>query len=41
MGDVLGGEIVLRGPNPLLKSDLICHMSISYGMAKSHSLNGP
>ncbi len=38
-GDVLGGDFVLRGPNPLLK--VIKLSCICYHMVESRSLNGP
>ncbi len=31
LGDVLGGDFVLRGPNPFLKSDQTVMCQISYG----------
>ncbi len=39
-GDVLGGDFVLRGSNPLLKSDQTAMRPI-YHMVESRSANEP
>ncbi len=38
-GDMLGGDFVLRGPDPFLKGDQI--VMGRYHMVESCSLNGP
>ncbi len=42
VGDVLGGDFVLRGPNPILKSDqIVMCLRLWHHMVESRSPNGP
>ncbi len=41
MGDVLGGDFVLRGPNPFKKKKCSSCHAYAYHMVESRSLNGP